>query len=814
MGGTLQSDSQGNVYGTFAIPAQTFKVGERVFRLVDVDSIITQEDSITTQAAATYIASNIAITKARYKLATRTPQIAINSTTISNTTISSRLVSTTTSSVTIPPPPPVTPPVIEPPRTRVPPRDPIAQSFLIADGGENSGVYIDSVDLYFRTKHSDLGVEVQIREMENGFPTLKIVPFGRKVLAANAVSTSSDSSAVTRFTFDTPVFLKSGEEYCFVVMPVGSNDGYNIWCAELGGTDIATGTPIFVNNSTGVLFTSSTNRVWTPFQKEDIKFVINRRKYTASSGTIVYTNSDTEYFSANNFLGSFLPGETVYVSNGVVGVSANVIGNTTSNTINAVSTGTNTQVLFTNNSLIYISSGNGQITDVRQIVSIPNANQVTLNAPLSFDESNGSIGVLRANGALTGTLLRWNSNSSLMHLEQSTANATSNFTNAVTVSANALLIGATSRARANLVSVNSVDYTVVIPQFSYIVPAGSTAQIKIKGYDAALDSNFTTVSSDIETFFSDKGRNVKSRSLELQSNTGKTLQVSIDISTDTDRVSPVFDDIKSDILVIKNDISNNASLANEDLPSGGNTAAKYISKRVVLAEGQDANDLQVYLSAYKPANTNIAVYAKFVNGDDGELIDEKYWTPLQQVTPESTISSRVDRNDFKEFQYNVPTGVAPNSNPNGYFSVTINSNTGVSNTNDTITVTDANTYFAAGDLILYRGDQIGNTTTGVVNNSYYHVISSNTTTIRVSPDFNGTVANLVSNTTGTGSGTVYLVPFTAYKEVGGSNAVSYFTKNGGYFHGFKTFSIKIVMTSEEGSHLVPRVADMRAIALQ
>jgi hypothetical protein len=696
-----------------------------------------------------------------------------------------------------------------PPRPRVPPRDPIAQSFLIADGGENSGVYMDSVDLYFRSKHPDLGVEIQIREMENGFPTLKIVPFGRKVLTAAEVNTSTDSSLATRFTFDTPVFLKSGDEYCFVVMPIGSNDGYNIWCAELGGTDIVSGTPIFVNNSTGVLFTSSTNRVWTPFQKEDIKFVINRCRFTRSSGTIVYTNGDAEYMTANNFLGSFLPGETVYVSNGVVGVSANVIGNTTSNTINAVSTGTNTQVLFSANSLVYISANNGQITDIRQIVSIPNANQITLDAPLSFDETSGSIGVLRANGELFGTLLRWNSNSNLLHLEQSTANAISNFTNAVTASANALLIGATSGARANLVSVDSVDYSVVIPQFSYIVPAGSTAQIKIKGYDSALDANFTTVSSDIETFFTDKDRNVKSRSLELQGSTGKTLQISVDVSTDTDRVSPVFDDIKSDILVIKNNISNNASLADESLPTGGITEAKYISKRVVLAEGQDANDLQVYLSAYKPASTDIKVYAKFLNGDDGELIDEKYWTLLSQVTPDSTISSRADRNDFREFQYTVPSGFTPNSNPDGYFSVSINSNTGVSNTNDTIAITDANTYFTPGDLILYRGDQIG-----ISNNEYYHVVSSNSSTIKVSGNFNGTAIDLTSNTTGSGTGTVYLIPFTAYKEVGGSNAVSYFTKNGGYFSGFKTFSIKIAMTSEEGSHLVPRIADMRAIALQ
>jgi hypothetical protein len=59
-----------------------------------------------------------------------------------------------------------------------------------------------------------------------------------------------------------------------------------------------------------------------------------------------------------------------------------------------------------------------------------------------------------------------------------------------------------------------------------------------------------------------------------------------------------------------------------------------------------------------------------------------------------------------------------------------------------------------------------------------------------------------------------VVPQTAFKDLSLSNVVSYYTSTGAHVHSYKTFAVKIVMTTEEGSHIVPRVSDMRAIALQ
>jgi hypothetical protein len=794
LGDPLVTDSLGTIQGRFIIPAETFKTGDRVFRLVDVDDLVVAADSVTTQAAATYSASNITITKARLGLNSRLPDIAINTVNVTQgTRVSSRTVSST---------------VIN---TTVQQWDPIAQTFLINEIEDNTGIFMKKLDLFFRTKHPTLGVEVQIREVENGSPTLKIVPFGRKHLTAAQVTVSNDSTAVTSFEFDTPVFLKAGSEYCFVVMPDGSNDGYNIWLGELGATDIRTGNPVYFNNSTGVMFTSSTNRIWTPFQKEDIKFVIHRKNFTTTSGTAVYKNSNTEYLTANNFGGFFLAGEKVYVSNAVNIISSNVSTSNSSNAIAVIANSTsNAQALFANGSYIYVTSNTGNTTDVRFITSVPNASHVVVDSILSFTDGNCSIGYLKSNGALFGYMSRVSLDTGIVHLERSSANSTSGFGNVVTGTANAILIGEESRAKANLVSVDNLVYSVVIPQFSYISPTGTSAYLQMKGSNATTnDAVYTTMTGDLETFFTDRERTIRSYSNELQAGGAKSVEVTIPLTATTNKTSPFIDDIKSNIVTLRNVSGNTSTLARETYPTGGNTGAKYISKRVVLAEGQDAEDLQVYLSAYKPSNTDITVYAKFLNGEDAEGIENKWWTPLNQNTSSAVVSSRVDRNDFKEFVYDLPFKYAVNAASNtamaDYAVYGTFTNTSISS--NTITISNT-TPLDIGTLVYYIG-----TASNSISNGFYSVFTSNTTAVRLATAGTSTPVT-ITPAASANTASLYVVPQTAFKDLSLSNVVSYYTSTGAHVHSYKTFAVKIVMTTEEGSHIVPRVSDMRAIALQ
>ena len=89
----------------------------------------------------------------------------------------------------IPPPPP--------PRRRRRRRrrrgwDPIAQSFLVFG---DTGVFLTSVDVYFSDKDpNDIPVIFQLRTMENGIPTQKIIPFSEVTIPPSQITTSTDGS--------------------------------------------------------------------------------------------------------------------------------------------------------------------------------------------------------------------------------------------------------------------------------------------------------------------------------------------------------------------------------------------------------------------------------------------------------------------------------------------------------------------------------------------------------------------------------------------------------------------------------------------
>ena len=100
---------------------------------------------------------------------------------------------------------------------------------------------------------------------------------------------------------------------------------------------------------------------------------------------------------------------------------------------------------------------------------------------------------------------------------------------------------------------------------------------------------------------------------------------------------------------------------------------KYISKFMALADGMEAEDMILYITAYKPAGTEIDVYAKFVNAGDGEDSKRKEWTKLTQATNVGVYSDTFVKSDIKEFKYAVPK-TAPFTNLVGKASSTATSN--------------------------------------------------------------------------------------------------------------------------------------------
>jgi hypothetical protein len=170
--------------------------------------------------------------------------------------------------------------------------DPLAQSFRIGGFGVDDsptreenlrGCFVKSLDLYFQTKDDTLPVTVQIVEVENGTPTSRIVKNGYKSLIPSSVSTSTDSSSATTFTFDSMVYLDAEKEYAFIVR--SNSPTYRLWLSEIGNVDLITGEKIDKDPYLGVAFRSSNASTWTPVQTRDIKFNLNVHTFLASGET-------------------------------------------------------------------------------------------------------------------------------------------------------------------------------------------------------------------------------------------------------------------------------------------------------------------------------------------------------------------------------------------------------------------------------------------------------------------------------------------------------------------------------------------------
>lgn len=178
--------------------------------------------------------------------------------------------------------------------------DPLAQSFLVED---STGVFLTRCDVFFRSKDDvDIPVTFQIRTMQGGFPTTKILPFSEIILEPNQVSTSGDGSVATSFVFKAPVYLEGGQEYC--VCLASNSTKYSVYICRIGENDLLTQTFISNQPTLGSLFKSQNASTWEPSQWEDLKFTLYRADFIQSGSAEFYSPELTE---GNNQIATLLP---------------------------------------------------------------------------------------------------------------------------------------------------------------------------------------------------------------------------------------------------------------------------------------------------------------------------------------------------------------------------------------------------------------------------------------------------------------------------------------------------------------------------
>jgi len=490
--------------------------------------------------------------------------------------------------------------------------DPLAQSIFANIPTSDSGAFATKLDLFFESKDPSLGITVFVTEMRFGFPdTTRII--GRAYLTSDEVNVSDDGTEATTFTFDHPVYMTNGEKYALMVKPDGDSPEYRIWIGETGEFDVDTGVQIYQNPYAGVLFTSSNMNTWSSHQKEDMKFILYRAQFTAGSSAVAVLDNETDEFIT--YSGLVRSNSDILVQVGDLVYTANDTH---------VLTGANTTQPF----------------GIVQFIDEP-------NETVYLDSSTG--------GWAAGANIQFHR---------------------PTAVGNVSLITANSRiANAELVSVDDLDYHAIVPRYATLKPNRTNLVFTYRGYDSSdVQDGFKDVVNNTETEFLDFTRIVKSYSNELADISGnKSCRFRATFSTESEFVSPVIDLRSKTGLAIENIVNN--SDTNEANSNYGEALAKYVSKNVVLKDGQEAEDILVHVTAWRPSGTDVQVYVKFLNQEDGEAFDTKKWTKLTAGTGAEMYSDQMNTRDFVEIEYTLPTAVpSDGSNPRAVFA---NSSTGI-----------------------------------------------------------------------------------------------------------------------------------------
>ena len=163
--------------------------------------------------------------------------------------------------------------------------DPLAQSFQVTEAG---GIFVTSCDIYFQTKDDmDIPVTFQIRTMQGGTPTQKVLPFSEIILSPDQINVSQNGTVATRFTFEAPVYLEGANTEYAIALASWSTK-YKVFISRIGESDLLTDEFISQQPYLGSLFKSQNASTWEPSQWEDLKFVLNKAVFEPSGTMEIY----------------------------------------------------------------------------------------------------------------------------------------------------------------------------------------------------------------------------------------------------------------------------------------------------------------------------------------------------------------------------------------------------------------------------------------------------------------------------------------------------------------------------------------------
>lgn len=505
------------------------------------------------------------------------------------------------------------------------------------------------------------------------------------------------------------------------------------------------------------------------------------------------------------------------------------------------------------NTLFSVNASNGELHGcIRQVVSVANSTEFTIDSPVSTSSiSNtafwvannvktfvttvysGNNTVIQLRNPLTSEFVAASNGSTFaasaaniayafqrapiglidtvdsvankLHIEGSTANATLKF-----LPSNSTFLGTLVSTDYTNTTSFSTSYANVVSIDEYVIDRVSTVIRNTSPLGTNISANLSTnySSAGNSTIISDYYLNnisviphdavLKSKSAEANA---ESLSVKVNLSTASTLCSPKVTVNPSSIVVYSAQINSNTT--NENWANNAGAAqAKYVSKTSTLSAELDAEDIFVYLTAFRPSGSDIKVYVKVKAREDSRKIDDINWSELVIDSNENVYSSSSDTSDYKEYRYTfrkkpqttVTVGTA------SYDNNTPTTITGIG----TLWNTVGSSKLAVNDVIaIVNPSDVTVYDVAVVNS----VSSDTSITLKTSlleqgvfiNDTNGLVVEKLT------------YPTEAFKYYGNDNIVRYYSSGLTIFDTYQQFAIKVVMTRDRNG-VVPYINDVRAIA--
>jgi hypothetical protein len=561
----LQTDGSGKLVGSFFLPntdTLKFRTGKQEFKLLDVS--VNNENESTVSARASY-SSTGSIDDVQQTIRT----------------------------------------------TRVVERDggrsdPLAQTFFVDQIENPNGLFLTKVNLYLESKDATVPLQVQIRAVESGVPTNRIVPGSNTFVDPADITVTPFSSDTimsevqenaTTVEFDEPIYLTSGEEYAIAIL--SESVEYNIYIAET--YEFVVGSredKVSRQAAAGSLFLSQNGYTWSPDQSKDLMFDLYRADFS-TSGALVLDNAPLPKVA--------LKTDPLETTSGSTSVKVYHEGH-------GFSRGDNVAISGVANAIggVAASEFNGTF-DIKSVNWDGYTIEVSASAPMS--------GVGGGDTVVASQQVYYDS--FIPQIQSVIPNKTG-------VSAKLF------DAKAKSYGGNSSNDSRSLGQFSYGLPSSlaNARQVFLNDYNINGEPSIVASSENASG--------------------NETMKFNLQMTTSDTKVSPVIDLQRVSVLALENVVDYDVYNATADTPdyTTFGYAAQHISSAVTINDS--SKSLKVMFSANRPPGSDFEVYVKVAADEDALLTTDNsgsFITNWIKVEIDKPLPEDDNPQNFRQYEY-------------------------------------------------------------------------------------------------------------------------------------------------------------------